>query len=433
MSSVRHRSNAELPPSPLDFAYPLAVPDATVLGAVILHEVPDTFALHAWRALRLAFAWAAGPEVSGAVFDAAELEAWEADVLTTTGVDEALWAPIAVIAAEVARPEAVDPERLAHACLAVTDWALGCGAHGTAVLFAEAAAVAWPNNARLAWLCGKFYRERQQFGRAEMWLKRARRVAVWTGDWEMQAQAINSLANLKIQHGDLTTARRLLLSAVRVAKRNRLRERHAMILHDLFVVSTYLGRFDEADTYAQQAFTAYGPDHPNLSKLSFDVAHLCTQLGQFSRALEVLEELRTRFDDRDNQLRVIASIARAAAAAGDADAFDRAWTESWTLIDGRPVDDLRAAAALELGLGAASLQRRKYALHALTMARDTACELREADTLAKAQAALDALDGRGPAVAAGRLRRRATPCAGDLAAGYVRATIASAGTLSIEN
>jgi hypothetical protein len=77
---VRHRSKAELPPSPLEFAYPLAVSDATVLGAVILYEVPDSFALHVLQALRLVFAWAAGPEVSGSVFNTTDLDGWEEDV-----------------------------------------------------------------------------------------------------------------------------------------------------------------------------------------------------------------------------------------------------------------------------------------------------------------------------------------------------------------
>lgn len=433
MSSVRHRSKAELPPSPLEFAYPLAVPDATVLGAVILHEVPETFALHVFQALRLAFAWAAGPEVSGTVFDATDLEGWEADVLAASGVDEALWAPVAVIAAELSRPAEVDAEALSHACLAVTDWALGCDAHGTAVLFAEAAAVVWPNNARLAWITGKLYREKLQLGRAEMWLRRAKRIAVWTGDWELQAQAINSLGNIKIQRGDLAAARELLLSAARLAKRRRLRERHAMVLHDLFVVSTYAGRFDEAETYAQQAFSAYGPDHPNLLQLSFDVAHLCTQQGQFARALQMLDELRARFPDRDGQLRVIASIARAAGAAGDADAFHRAWTESWKLIDDGPADDLHAAAALELGLGALSLHLREHAEHALTIARDTARDSGEKDTLAKAQSALDKLDYHQAAAVALRHRRAVSTRAGELASRYVLSLNAPTGPSRVEN
>jgi tetratricopeptide (TPR) repeat protein len=430
---MRHRSKAELPPSPLDFAYPLAVSDATVLGAVILYEVPDSFALHVLQALRLVFAWAAGPEVSASVFNATDLDGWEEDVLVVRGVDEALWAPVAVIAGDLARPAEVNPESLANACLAVTDWALGCNAQGTAVLFAEAAAVVWPNNARLAWLCGKIYREREQFGRAEMWLKRAKRVAVWTGDWELQAQSLNSLGNLESQQGNLSAARELLLSAARVAKQRRLRERHAMVLHDLFVLSTYAGRFDEAEAYAQQAFSAYGADHPKLAALSFDVTHLCIQQGQFVRALQMLDELRTRFPDRNNQLRVCASIARAAGAAGDAVAFHRAWTDSWILIDGATRDGLSAAAAFELGLGALGLHLREYAEHALAVARDTAQEVRDKDLFAKAEAALGRLDYHQAALGAQRRRQPVPTRAGDLASHYVLSLNPPVGTSTGNN
>ena len=434
MSSVRHRSTAELPPSPLEFAYPLAVPDATVPGAVILHEVPDTFALHVFQALRMAFAWAAGPRVSAAEFDAAALEAWEADVLGATGVDEALWAPVAVIASELARPAEVDPQRLAHACLAVTDWALGCDAHGTAALFAEAAAVVWPNNARLAWICGKVYRGRQQFGRAEAWLRRARRVAVWTGDWELQAQAINSLGNLKVRLGDLAGGRELLLSAVRLAKRKRLRERLAKALHDLLAVAIYAGKFDDAETHATQAFAAYGPDHPDLINLAFDVSHLWMQQGQFARALAVLKALHERFDDEDRHLRVIASTARAAGAVGEVDTFHRAWANAWKLIDGGSVSHLRAAAPLELGLGALSLGLWEHAAIALTTARDSAQELRESDTFARAESSLDHLARRQTADRHARaLRLRVGDLASDLVRSLNARPLARSGGSACEN
>jgi tetratricopeptide (TPR) repeat protein len=433
MSSVRHRSTAELPPNPLEFAYPLAVPDPTVLGAVILHEVPDAFALHVLQALRLVFAWAAGPGASGAVFDGTDLEAWEADVLRTRGIDEALWAPVGAIAAELVRPADVDQPRLAHACLAVTDWALGADAHGTAVLFGEAAAVVWPSNARIAWITGKLYRERLQLGQAEMWLKRASRVAVWTGDWELQAQAINSLGNLKLYKGDLGAARELLQSAVRISKRKRLRERQATALHDLFVVSTYAGKFDEAESYAQQAFAAYGPDHPNLLSLTFDVAHLCTQQGQFGRAFQVLNELRGRFSDDEGELRVIASIARAAGAAGNPEVFQTAWAQAWKLIDTGAVEHIRAAAALELGLGAISLGWREHAEAALLVARNTATDSLERELLSKAESALEKLDYHQAAAIAQRLRPAGRTRAGELAAEYVQSLDSNSGSLPDQN
>jgi tetratricopeptide (TPR) repeat protein len=391
MSSVRHRSRAELPPSPLDFACPLAVPDATVLGAVLLHEVPGDFALQVLQALRLVFAWAAGPRASAAVFDGTDLHAWEADVLRTVGIDEALWAPVSVIAGELARPAELDVETLAHACLAVTEWAVDREAYGTALLFAEAAAVVWPTNARIAWLTGKLYRERLQLSQAEMWLRRASRVAVWTGDWELQAQAINSLGNLKVQKGDFAGGRELLLSAARLAKRKRLRERQAKVQHDLLAVSIYAGRFEDAEVHAAHAFAAYGADHSNLVNLAFDVSHLWMQRGQFARALAVMKALHGRFDDDDRRLRVVASTARAAGAVGETETFYDAWVEAWRLIDGGTVDHLSAAAPLELGMGALSLCLWEYAEVALIRSRDAAQALNEGDTLTRAESSLDHL------------------------------------------
>ncbi|HYW13594.1 MAG TPA: hypothetical protein VE871_16655 [Longimicrobium sp.] len=405
MSSVRHRSRAELPPRPLEFAYPLAVPDATVLGAVLLHEVPGDFTLQVLQALRLVFAWAAGPRASGAVFDATDLNAWEVDVLHTAGIEEALWAPVSVIAGELARPAEVEVERLAHACLAVTEWALDREAHGTALLFAEAAAVVWPTNARIAWLTGKLYRERLQLSQAEMWLRRASRVAVWTGDWELQARALISLSNLKVHLGDLPGGRKLLLSTVRLTKRKRLREQSAMAHHDLFVIATYAGLFTEAELHAQQAFTAYGTDHPNLLRLAYDVSHWWTQQGQFSRAIEVLNVLRDRFPDPERKLHVLASTARAAGALNDASAFGDAWIRAWELIESGVAQHLRAAAALELGLGALSLGLREDAERAFVRAQEAARELRDGDTLARADAALDAL-ARDPHESPGLQARR---------------------------
>jgi tetratricopeptide (TPR) repeat protein len=394
MSPVRRRSRAELPSSPIEFAYPIAVPDGTVFGAVIIKEVPHSFALHVFHALRMTMAWAAGPEASGIEFDTMDLWEWEVEVLQTEGVDEALWAPVSVIAGELTRPALLEPERLAHACLAVMDWALGAEAHGTALLFAEAAAVVWPSNARLAWICGKAHRERNDFAGAETWLKRAKRVAVWTGDWDLQALAITSLGNLKVRLGDLATGRELLLSALRLAKRKRLGERQAKASHDLLLVCIYDGRFEDAEKHATQAFTSYGPAHPSIIDLAFDVTVLWNHQGQFARALPVLKALHARFTAADRRLRVLVSTARAAGAVGDTDTFHKAWADAWTLIDSGSVDHLRAAAPLEIGLGALSLGLWEHAEVALTTSRDAAKERREGETLVRAEASLDNLQRR---------------------------------------
>ena len=85
MATQRHQSSAELPPAPLDFAFPLAVPEAQVLGAVIIHEAPAPFSLHLFQALRYVTAWAQWAANSGELFDDDGMRAWEAEVLPPRG------------------------------------------------------------------------------------------------------------------------------------------------------------------------------------------------------------------------------------------------------------------------------------------------------------------------------------------------------------
>jgi tetratricopeptide (TPR) repeat protein len=235
----------------------------------------------------------------------------------------------------------------------------------------------------------------------------------------LQAQAINSLGNLKIHLGDLATGRELLLSAVRLAKRKRLRERQAKALHDLLLVCIYEGRFEEAEKHAAQAFSTYGPDHPSIIDLAYDITLLWTNQGHFARALPVLNALHARFTTADRRLRVLASTARAAGAVGDADAFHTSWTEAWGLIDSGSANELRAAAPLDIGLGALSLGLWEHAEVALITSRDAAQELRESDTLARAESSLDHLRRRQ---AADRYSRTPTlrPHHRDLSADLVR-------------
>jgi tetratricopeptide (TPR) repeat protein len=325
-----------------------------------------------------------------------------------------------VIAGEMCRPDDVDVPRLTKACLAITDWAIGYGAHGTALAFAEAAAAAWPNNARMAWIAGRLHREQAQIAKAELWIQRAKRVAVWTGDSDTQALSLISLGKLRILTGDFPAAREALGSAVRVAKRSRLPDRHASALHNLFTVCTYTGRFDEAEAYARQAANVYGSTHPDLINLAFDVSHFWTQQGQFGNALNVLREMEGRFEDPDRQVRVAASTARAAGALGEVDTFHGAWSEAWALLDGGAADHLRAVAPLELGLGALSLKLWTHAEHALTAARSEAERRREGDTLAKAEAALENLTRRQAVDEQTHVARRARAGSNDLAGQLAR-------------
>ena len=388
----RRRSDAPLPRSPLDFVAPLTVRAPGAEGGVVLEEVRGELAFPVLRALRLVLAWCRGPEAAGAVLRPEPLDAWEAE-LRGARFDEGLRMPLIALLTELRRPAEARPEPVAEACFAVSDWALGEKVEGTALLFAEAAALAWSTNAHHAWLAGRMLRNAGHFREGERWLRRAARVAVWVEDWETQDLALNSLGNLYLQQGLLSEALEALNRALTLAQRWRLQDRKGPVTHDLFRVFVLTGDYSRAEELAVCAFELYGPNHPNLPKLAHDVVHLWLRQKRFPLALPVLRALLPFLPLPHERLRVLASTARAAGACGDRMAYNAAWTEAWELVY-EPAADVRevlSAVLVDLGYGAASLSEWEDAVKALTLAIEVAQERGAHDDAAEAETALDAV------------------------------------------
>lgn len=384
----RRSSEAALPHAPLEFAYPLTVSGLGAEGAAVLEEVSADQALRTLRALRLVLAWTRGPEAAAAaVFDRALLDAWEVEVATDPFDENGLWAPLTVLAGELRRPEKADSRIIAQACLAASDWALGEGAERTALLFSEAAALAWPSNPRYAWISGKLARNQGRYREAELWLRRAARVAAWAGDWETQDLALNSLGNLHANQGAYDRALRYLTRALSLAQRHGMRDREGAVNHDLFVLQMTAGDLGPAETHAIRAHELYGSEHPMLRRLAYDVTHLWAQQGRFGAALPVLGALSSHFPEPDLQLRVQAATARAAGAVGDAVIFAESWDHAWDLVRRSEPAVRRAVPStlVDLGRGAASLGEWARALQALDLAVETAQEQGLHDTTAEAE------------------------------------------------
>jgi hypothetical protein len=142
------------------------------------------------RGLRTVLRWV---EHGTRAFPAGELDAWERELLLG-GWDPGARLPLAVLARELARPDGPDRERVAWACLCVTEWALETGAVATGLAFAEAAARAWPEQGRYAWAAGQLLRAHGDRHGADLWLRRAARAAERAGDWEGQARSRAGLA-----------------------------------------------------------------------------------------------------------------------------------------------------------------------------------------------------------------------------------------------
>lgn len=386
----RRSSEAPLPRSPLDFVYPLTIRAPGAEGGAVLAEVGDRYALTVLRALRLVLAWSRGPDLAAPVLRPDPLDEWEA-ALHSARIRKPLRMPLIALAAELRRPERTDPGALAQACFAISEWALGAEAEGTALLFAEAAALVSPTNARRAWIVGRMLRNAGRLREGELWLRRAARVAVWCTDWETQDLALNSLGNLYFQQGNLKEALRYLARALKLAKRLSMKEREAAVSHDLFPVFVLSGDHSRAEEAAIRTFELYGPGHPNLPKLAHDVVQLWLRQGRFPLALPVLRALLPCLRLPYERLRVLAATVRAAGACGYSAAYEAAWTEAWDLVQD-PSPEVRSvlpAVLVDLGFGAGSLGDWEHAAEALRLALQAANERGAYEDAAQAELGLE--------------------------------------------
>lgn len=339
----------------------------------MLEEVPEPYALHALKALRLVLAWSGDPHTHAPLLRRVEMDRWEATVLALPR-HEGLWESLVVLAGQLKRPARARADTIGKACLALTDWATGAGATETALLFAEAAALAWPENARFAWVAGRLFRTYGRYRLAEYWLRRAARVAVWSDDFETQDLALNSLGNLFSQQGSFVDALSYLTRALAVARKHRTKGRQGAVTHDLFAVAVLSGDHSRAERLAVGAFQLYGSSHPNLPKLAHDVVQLWLRQGRFPLALPVLRALLRFFDAPQDRLRVLASTARAAGACGERQVYERAWVDAWSIVHQRTpeIEVVMPAVLIDLGLGAASLMDWSHATEAFSLALEAA-------------------------------------------------------------
>jgi tetratricopeptide (TPR) repeat protein len=179
-----------------DFALPISIEGAELQESVIASEVPAEHALTVLRAYRIVLAWAQGEEAAVRPADVEEPARWEEEALDRMDEAPDLWAPVAVIADELANLSGADPEHLARACLAISEWAFASEAPASALLFAEAAALVRPEDARRAYLVGRMLQQRGRAREAERWLRRAVRVAAASGDKEAGSLAVGALDGL---------------------------------------------------------------------------------------------------------------------------------------------------------------------------------------------------------------------------------------------
>jgi tetratricopeptide (TPR) repeat protein len=418
-------------PRSADFSTPLTIPGGELAGADVVRELPPEVALPVWQTLRSVLLWAGEePAMRGDLFEPCAMEDWERQLLEDDWEPD-VRCPLAVLVGEMGRLAEASPETMARTCLCVTDWALEHGYVATALAYAEAAALAWPQHPRYSWMAGRLMRAHGRPREAEMWLKRSERAAASLGDWEGRTLALNSLGNVHYGSGSYRQAAKVQKEALKVARRHRLREREGEVLHDLFVATWYMGEHEEAEQYARAALEHYKSGHPRLAALAHDVAFSWVAQGYYARALSVLHDLASYFENPSERIRVLASAARAAGGSGNAKLFATVANDIWALAEQVDAVQGAGAALVELARGATSLEQWDVAERALQRALDIARVRAEADVRGEADEALAAVRvHRLAAPVQNKLDVTPFPRLDNLASGLVRTLRASAASVA---
>jgi tetratricopeptide (TPR) repeat protein len=388
MKSTQSKAVSRRAPRPVRVPPPLTRGDEKFEGSSVLTEFEGDFGILLWQSLRNVLLWSStDPARRKGLFSSGAEERRRVKLLSAE-VDDALRAPLAVIARLLADPAGADRRRVSSACLKIAEWAEKKEALATALAFTQAAALTGSNDARISYAVGRIARQRAEYPRAETWFRRAILLGRQGGDWESYALAFGGLGNLYVQRGNLPAAQKAHLRAFRAAKRKGLRNIQANSLHDLFVIAAERSQIREAEELAGAALRAYGPGHARLPFFAHDVAYFWLRQSLFSSALVVLSALRSHFERPNDQALVLAHIARAAAGTGNRERYDEVWQEAMKLVGSSGTSNRAAAVFLALADAAAEAEDWERTATAAQRALLLADTREEAQTKEAAEARL---------------------------------------------
>lgn len=409
MKSTRSKAAAPRLPRRWRTPPPLTRGSEPLEGMEILREVGGEVGILLWQAYRNVMFWAGTEQGERGRLFSPEAGRRRAAELAEARLPDELAGPLSAFADMLSAPDSTSGEAMAQACTGIARWADDEGHINTALAFTQAAAVASQRNARLSLAVGQLARRRGELPRAETWFRHTVMVARQTGDWESYSRAYIALGNMLIRRGNFPGAHRMHIKALRAARRKGLQQIQGMALHDLFAIAIETGRKEQGEEYARQAFRAYGANHPSLPVLAHDVAYFWVEQGYFARALEVFQALETHLTNPQDRLSLTASIARAAAGAGNRDLFRRAWTQVMRLNKDAEVQAVVPGCMLDLALGAASLGEWDRAESAAEEAYELATRSGQAKVRFRAESLMDAIRNGRQAEARQQAARSASP------------------------
>ncbi len=349
-------------------------PDETLDGATILDEARSPLGVVLWQSLHDVVLWASVPVGTREGLFRPESVRKRLATLVALGAESSLETALTSLSSLVGDPVSARPEQVASVCLQVSRWAEAHKMPATSLAFAQGAALAAPADAAAGLAAGLLARKLGENARAETWLRRTVVLGRRSGDRLTLFQACLVLGEMYAERAERDPARGMFLRAFRGARRSGFREVKAQALHGLFLLASTAGRAEEAEGYARSALHAHGRRHPRLPVVAGDVGAFWMGRGKYAEAYSVLRLLLPFARRPAERIAALAVVARAAAAAGNAEAFDSAAREVWQLLRRAPDEEVPAKALLDLARGALELERWDDAERAASLALEAAPE-----------------------------------------------------------
>ncbi len=334
----------------------LREPDETLEASQILEENKGDLGLLLWNSLRDVSLWASvEPERREGLFTPESADK-RLRQLQEARVEPPLEVSLTTLVAVVGSPGSASAEIVTLVCIEISRWAQARGAFGTALAFAQAAALASPEEASPAYTVGSLALRWGRHARAETWLRRSIGLARRGKDWQSYAQAYVDMGVLYARRDMHGTARRYYTQAMRAGRRHGLLAVRGAALHGLFLLAMEAGELDDGERYARAAMRAYGRGHPRLAELLHDVAYLWVTRESFGRAIPMLQKLLVARTGPGERALTLAILARAAAGTGERRLYEEAWSNAWGLINRPGAREDHARTLLELARAAARLK-----------------------------------------------------------------------------
>jgi len=208
------------------------------------------------------------------------------------------------------------------------------------------------------------------------------------GDWNLYLRCEMGAAKVLQNIGEFDAARRRMLWVLYSARRQRLPERIARCIHDLFALAVESGDRVSARRYASQALRAYGRRNPALRRLAHDVCEFLNGEGRFARALPLAREVVKHAGTDGEAMSGWSTVARAAAGSGDIATFETAAAEVAQLFGTVPECEQTARSLLDVARGATMIGEHERALRLGELALEIADSRAEARTSASIRAFL---------------------------------------------